>query len=297
MLDFQAVCSEYNIPFIDSGHHHSHAGWLQIHCPFCTEGSHGWHLGFSLEKGSFNCWRCGSHKTWDVLCKVLRTEAAARKVWAQFKTGNHIAVAPKVKTRHKSLKAPSHMDTLQRQHKRYLERRGFVPEELVKEWDIKATCHLSTEWNWRICFPIYNEEERAVAYCGRSINNETKPKYKMSDNEDILMDPRGLLYGIHKAVDFVVVVEGPMDVWRLGNGAVATLGVDWKVEQAVVLKNYKRRYIMYDPEPQAQKKAEELASWLSVYSGITEVIDGLSCDPGDLEPEEAKAIMHELGNG
>jgi hypothetical protein len=91
-----------------------------------------------------------------------------------------------------------------------------------------------------------------------------------------------------------VFVEGATDVWRLGVGAVAVLGIDWKKEQVAILKNFSRRFVMFDPEPLAQKRAEKLAESLSLYGGETEVITGLKCDPGDLPQDEADQIMKEL---
>jgi len=51
---------------------------------------------------------------------------------------------------------------------------------------------------------------------------------------------------------------------------------------------------MFDPEIKAQKKAEELANWLSAIPGDTEIISGLQSDPGGLSQEEADEIMLEL---
>ena len=294
MLDIRAFCHDYNISLIEEGHHHCHQGWIQIHCPCCTNGTHGWHLGFSLTRGSFNCWRCGSHRVWEVLCKLLRDENTARIALGKYRTDSP-RIARKQEPKKKTLWTPPDIGPLKRAHYKYLWKRNFDAMGLEETWELKGTKYLSEEWNWRICFPIRDRTERIIAYGGRVINDETKPKYKLSDKENILIDPSEMLYGIHLARDAAVIVEGPTDVWRMGPGAVATLGIDWKPEQAVILKDFSRRYVMYDPEPQAQKRAEELAEWLGMYSGITEIITGLDTDPGKLPQSEADDIMRNLG--
>lgn len=297
MLDLRALGQERGIAIISSGHHHCHEGWLQLHCPFCSPGS-GYHLGFSLERGNFHCWRCGSHRTWDVLVRLLGSDAAARAAWGKYHTEPE-HVLPTKKLRKKTAWVPPGMGLLGKQHVRYLRERRFDPEHLVKEWGIRGTSFLSgREWNWRVCFPIQDHSGRIVAYGGRAIGNEVTPKYRLPPDERITCDPKSLLYGIHRAKgDAVVIVEGPADVWRLGEGAVATLGTGWHVEQAVQLRTFSRRFVMYDPEPLAQQRATELAEWLGMYSGETEVIEGMSSDPGDLPQDEADQIMRELIHG
>jgi len=82
---------------------------------------------------------------------------------------------------------------------------------------------------------------------------------------------------------------------RMGIGSVSIMGIDWKIEQAFILKDFKYRFIMFDPEPKAQKQAQKLAAWLAPFPGETEIISGLKTDPGDLSQEEANKFMKELG--
>lgn len=295
MLDIKALCRDYNIPFIESGHHHTHQGWIQLHCPRCTNGTSGWHMGFSLTRGNFSCWRCGGLRTWDVLCQLLRSEDSARKALAKYRTeGQRPDSASEPKPRPKTLWTPRDLGALEPPHKKYLQRRRFDPERLEEEWDLQGTRHLSGEWNWRVVFPIYDQKEKNVAWCGRSIDDTVRPKYKMSDKEDMLDDPQRMLYGIHRVRDLVVIVEGPADVWRLGPGAVATLGMDWWTEQAFQLKEFPRRAVVFDPQPKAQYRARQLAEWLGMYDGETEIVTDLPCDPGSLPQDEADQLMKEL---
>ena len=295
MIDFRALAAEYGIPVIDSGHHHCHEGWLQTHCPFCSGGTSGWHLGFSLERGNFNCWRCGTHQTLEVLAQLLHGEQTARSAMGRYYSQEVSSPPPKAKTRRKTLWTPPSLEPMKKAHREYLRRRRFDPDKLEEEWGLSGTRHLSGLWNWRVVFPIEDRQGRRVAFGGRSIRDETKPKYRLSSNEQMDCDPHELLYGIDRVEgDSVVIVEGPADVWRLGPGAVATLGIDWKTQQALQLKRFPNRAIMFDPSPDAQRRATALAEWLGMFKGWTEVIDGLPCDPGDLDQEKADQIMREL---
>lgn len=293
MFDFPSIAKKYNIPTRESGSKQCHEGWVQLHCPFCGDGPDGWHLGFCLEKGNFNCWHCGSHKTWDVLLAFLKDKKLVHHILQDSEYFNNHAPTKTPKARPKTLWEPPGIFPLASQHKKYLAKRKFDPDQIESLWELQGTKHLSGSWNWRVVFPI-KDKTKNVAWCGRSIQSETNPKYKMSDNKDILISPKSLLYGIHLVENFCVVVEGPTDVWRLGPGAVGLLGMDWTKEQLHQLIKIPRRFIMLDPEENAQKRAYMLAESLSLFPGVTEVVSDLSCDPGDLPQFEAESIMKEL---
>jgi hypothetical protein len=123
------------------------------------------------------------------------------------------------------------------------------------------------------------------------------PRYRTLENEDSLENPRSLLYGEQRAGDRIIVVEGPSDVWRLGNGAVATMGTGWTTEQATRIARFKWRFIMFDNEVIAQRKARELASEVSAAPGETEIITGIGTDPGDFTSDEVLKLRRELGFG
>lgn len=297
VLDFVRLCKEKNIPYLESGHHHCHEGWVQTHCPFCTDGTHGWHLGCSLEGGNFNCWRCGGKSIWDVLAKILppRDKHNLKGIVRQYSSSLPQLTKKKV-IRKRSIHPPPRLGPLHQIHKRYLRSREFDPTELEKRWDLQGTRGLSGEWSYRIVTPIKNVDGTIVAYTGRAIREGKKPKWKTSQNEEMLADPNTLLYGVEKTDgEQVLVVEGPSDVWRLGPGAVALLGIDWKEEQAGILRRYEKRYILFDPDPNAQRQARGLAAWLAAFPGETEIISGLPCDPGAIPQREAKKMMRELG--
>lgn len=294
MFNFPRFASEHGVPYLSSGHHHCHEGWLQTHCPNCTDGKHGYHLGYSLVKGNLNCWRCGYVRTVDAIAAWLRVpRGTAFDIYRRYSDGRPEGRrAPIVRV--KKCPPPPDLGRLRKPHRTYLRARRFDPDELEAEWSLGGTGPLGGRWKWRVVFPICSDRGDTVAWCGRSIF-DVKPKYRMTEDAKCLEDPRTFLYGIHKvAGDAVIVVEGPADVWRIGPGAVGLLGIDWKQEQANKLRHYRRRYIMFDPDQRAKKRAQQLAEWLSLYPGVTEVIEGLKTDPGDMSAKEARRLRKEL---
>lgn len=299
MFDFARFAQDHRIHYITEGHHHVHRGWYQLHCPVCTDGRHGYHLGCSTTTGAFSCWRCGPLKQVDVVQGLLRcARERAYEVLRSYRGKDPQPRHRASRTRHKAV-PPRDLGPLTEKHFKYLtdplgKGRGFTrsrAEEIVATWGLQGTRHLSGPWSWRIVGTVMDVEARPLAYVGRAIRQDAKPKYRVTDEPDCAADPRGFLYGIQKVVGrTVIVVEGAGDAWNLGPGAVATLGIDWKEEQATQLRRFTHRVIAYDPEPKAQARAEELAQWLSVYEGETTILYDLPSDPGSLDENTVRRI-------
>jgi len=296
MIDIIRLCQRYRVPYLESGSPHCGVGWVQLDCPWCQD-SDDWHLGFNIDGGYFHCWKCGGHSAVSVVSALLHINDAAtvRSIIGRYqRTGTHEASAPI--ERHTNIDPPAGCGPLSPPHRRYLKRRRYRPGHLSRLWGIRGTRYSVPGWSWRIIIPIRNASHDIVAYQGRAIASSVEPKYRMSRNEDIVDDPHTLLYGIEKVPgDTVLIVEGVTGVWRLGPGAVATFGIDWHTQQANILRKYRRRFIMFDPEKEAQQQATKLANWMSIYPGETELIDGLSSDPGDLTDAAAQSIMADIG--
>lgn len=297
MFNFPQFARDHRIDHLaEGGHHHAGRGWIQTHCPQCTDGTHGYHLGWSLNHGNMNCWRCGPVRVRAYVQRALGvSEGQVYRILRKYSDGRRGGGVATPPARTRKVKPPPGLEPLHKAHRQYLRGRGFHVSTLVEDWELQGTTYLSGSWNWRIVFPIYNEEEQIAAYLGRSIGN-IKTKYKMTEKEKCLEDPRRFLYGIHKAWgDTVIIVEGPTDVWKLGAGTVATLGVNWVTHQSNRLRKYNRKFILFDNEPQAQKRADNLANHLSLFSGEVEVVTIEQGDPGNLTRREARKLKKELG--
>ena len=74
------LLAKHGIPVAADNHHHARRGWLQFDCPFCSKNSRRYRMGYSISRGSVNCWVCGKHslkQTLDALDIRLAVDAGA----------------------------------------------------------------------------------------------------------------------------------------------------------------------------------------------------------------------------
>lgn len=288
----------YNIPHVTEGYKHCRQGWVQVKCPFCI-GNPGWHLGFDLKHDWWNCWRCGYHRTWDVVLSLLDNDQhEARKAILQFKGRPADRQKFKRAQRSKILELPNNIQSLTSSAKRYLKHRKFDPELLEVFWDLRSTGIIG-KLRHRIFIPIYLEGQMVSWQC-RDITGKSSLKYLAQDYSKEIISNKDTLYGIDQALGKAcIIVEGVADVWRLGPGAVATFGIKYRPSQVKLLLDYfKEFHIFFDPDPQAKIQAKKLANDLSVLGGKCKVWTFDDCDPGDLPQKDADALVRQiLGTG
>lgn len=291
----------YRIPHTTEGNR-ARRGWVQISCPFCGGGERGWDLGISLIDGRCSCWRCRGKHVVQVIRALLRCSAEeAEKIYKQHLVRTVIhddrpAVQTPVST---SLKLPSGCEPLcgLDRHKNYLLRRNFDPDLLERFYGLRGTGPTG-DYKHRIIAPI-TLDGRLVSYQGRDITGKVEKdrRYKACAMKDEIIHHKKILYGLDLATGTsCVVVEGITDKWRLGPGAVATFGTGFKEEQAALLyKRFRRIFVLFDPEPQAQAVAQQLGDFLA-NMGREVVFPDLETDldPGDLSQDDANAVMREL---
>lgn len=234
-------------------------------CPFCGQGAHKYHLGLNIAHGYFNCWQCGAHGLIPTLMRLSgETEFTIRHLLKEIE---HLRIKEEVHTG--QLRFPKGIDILLPAHRRYLRGRGFNPDELVNLWDISGI-GISQHLGWRIFIPIKLNHE-AVSWTTRAIG-ETNKRYISASHDTEAINHKSLLYGEDYAAHVIVIVEGPLDVWRIGPGAVATFGLNYSSEQVKRMVTYPVRVVCFDAEPMAQKQAQKLADTLSLFPGETHVI-------------------------
>lgn len=216
--------------------------------------------------------------------EILRTYGSKRPVRRGRK---------ETEERPSSVKLPPGTASLTSVHKKYLEDRGFDPDELEKRWHLKGTRNIGP-YSFRIIIPIY-QNNKLVSFQGRDITGRSPLRYKACPLNREVVPHKECLYGEdYVDSDNVVVVEGVTDVWKLGKGSVATFGIAYKRAQVLRLLQYKNVHIVYDPEPIAQSQAERMAYELSSLGVNVHVVSGLKCDPGDLSADEARDLMRML---
>lgn len=280
-MKLTALLSQYRVQYHDgSGHHHARSGWVQTDCPFCGPRSNNFHLGYNTAGRYFNCYKCGSHRTTDVLAALLGVDRGTA-----FKLGGGLDFSKLAEFKPRGvLKIPPGVGPMLRAHRQYLRGRHFDPTEIERLWHVQGIGkgpHLA----WRLFIPIYFRGE-VVSWTTRTIG-ERGLRYRAADLTDERIPRTDLLYGMDACRDTIIVVEGPTDVWRIGPGAAATLGTGYSRRQVELISRFPRRVICFDPEPEAQRRAKKLLREVESFPGDSHnaVLERAE-DPGSVEAVE-----------
>lgn len=264
-MNFADILNELEIPFVEEGeHHHTRSGWIQIDCPFCAgAGAEKWHCGYNLAYGYMNCWRCGKLKTAHVL---VSASGESYKNVLELLKGLPLEEAPRERRTGK-LELPPYRDKLQDYHKKYLYNRGLHnTHRLCKLWGLEGFPGYG-DFKWRIFIPIHHNGE-VVSWTTRSLGDEGL-RYRSAEPHQEKYFHKDLLYGEDYVRDTIIVCEGPVDVWTIGPGAVATFGLTYSSTQLARIARYTSRVICFDNEPDAQRVARRLCSDLEGFDGKT----------------------------
>ncbi|MBD3343629.1 MAG: DNA primase [Chitinivibrionales bacterium] len=122
----------------------------------------------------------------------------------------------------------------------------------------------------RIIFPLTDITGKPVGFAGRSMDNETMPKYLNSPETPVYRKSR-FLYGIDKArnaikeLDYVLIVEGYMDFLGLYQreirNCVATSGTALTPEHVSVIRRFTKNLVFVFDGDQAGMTAAERATF------------------------------------
>lgn len=307
MVDYEAICNQLDIPFWTSGKNNVE-GCLTIHCPCCPEDDPdpSRHGNLNPADGSYSCWRCkGSHPS-VVIARAGRISVqAASSLIRKYTTGVVDAKREEVKMAD-SITLPGSYKPLEI-HKQYLEKRGFDVDELQFYHGIKFTGMMEKwegmNWQFRVIIPVFDRRNNLVSFQGRDVTGK-QDRYLFPPKEKQVRDCKTLLYGAELCGknDSLLVVEGVMDAWKLGSGAVCTFGSSVTQEQVLEMSRWKKVFLAFDHEPAAIEHAREVAKQLSSLGTEAFLVNtdfGLDSagnvrDVGDLSVAEAREFMKDV---
>lgn len=285
-----AFCREHGIPYRMGGANVG-AGWVGVNCPFC--GDNNFHGG--LRGNAFSCWKCGAHPLSSFIQERLDVDSfTARGIISKFDDEDiFVHRIQKKQAKADSIEMPGTLDN--EVARNYLLKRKFDPTLLETKYHIRYTGMIG-DFKYRIMIPIFKDGV-LVSYQGRDYTGKQEIRYKTLAVEASVIDAKHVLYNEDFVPgDVVGVCEGPFDAIRLGDGFVATLGTKVTEQQVRLLTNYARVCIVFDPEAEAQQRAEELAQRVAVFGTEVEIIDTqLEHDPGDMTEDEVANIRDYIG--
>jgi len=295
-FDFLSFLEEYGIDYNTHGKNiNSSDDWIGINCPFCNDSSN--HLGINVTTGMATCWRCGWHSQMEIIKKLTGFDwKKVKRIIEQF--GGTERKRYKRINREKDIEVvypPGTLTSFSNRHTNYLIRRGFDSKRIKEIWSIKATGRYGAYKN-RIIAPI-TFNKIIVSYQGRDITDRHPERYKACNSKEERIPHKSCLYGLDYAIGkTVLVVEGFTDVWRMGIGSVGTLGSTITQAQILLLnQRFTQIFFLFDPEEEAQRKANQAVMDLAVMGTQAENISlDIKRDPGDMTNKEASFIMRDL---
>ena len=303
-IDFKRIFKESHIP----NRNDINRGWTNVNCPFCVNpiDTH-FNGGFNYISPRYNCWRCGNHSYYDALSKILGIPV--NQVSQFVKDYTYIAPEKEIKrvAQAEYLDLPGFK--LNEQERQYLLNRGYDINYLINKFHIRGG-GIAGDWAYRIILPIYYKK-LLVSWVGRTILSKEQirqcesmgvkiPRYKNLDIEQSVIAPKDIFFNLDNSTgNTVIICEGAFDVMKMGENCICSLGTSVTRQQELFLKDkYKKVFICFDNEYEAQEKARHLGRNLASLGMDVEVVNIAEPfnknDPGELSYEEVSIIKKEL---
>lgn len=266
-------------------------GWTNVQCPFpgCDDRSN--HCGVSPQNVKVRCWKCGDHG--DVINLIKEIDQSSFKeavrVLSQF-VGSDVPMKnpPKARKRQPTVGnvalPPLASRDFEKMHIRYLRNRRYQPKKLIKKYGLYA-CPEIGDYKYRIIIPFYLDR-KMVTFTSLDVTGQANVKYLHLSIENSIIDPKRMVYNIDSVNGTALIVEGVTDVWRIGDGTVATMGTEYVEEQIELLlkKGVTKAFVLFDSD--ATGKGEKLANQLSGSIDHVELLELESGDPDELSKQE-----------
>ena len=289
-FDIKAYLDDRGVKYYEEGKNIG-SGDIGLSCIFCGDKST--HMGIKLTTKRVYCWICGGHSIFKLIATIDGIPfPKVDSVMSKFilPGGPYIAHDVIYDTR---LPYPLEAQPLLAPHYNYLKLRNFNPEIIVSKYKIKA-CWNVGDYKWRIIIPIIMQG-RLGGFTSRDITDSSPLRYKNQPKGQSPIPQEEWIYNIDTIDRKAILVEGPTDVWRLGEGSISLLGINPTHEQIGRLSELDQVFILFDSEDKAQKRAEELAGNLASLPGHVEVVTtDKEGDPGDYTEDEAREMRKEL---
>lgn len=291
-VDLVELFTEIGVRHWTSGKNVS-LGWIGIRCVYCNDSSN--HLGVSLQKGNFSCWKCGSTGSLKELLMEMGYPYRDAMGLIQKHSSDTQQLAQRRVPGAGAIDLTGFVEDFSDLQRRYLINRGFSPDELQQKYFLMGGHHIKGDWKFRIIVPVIMRGE-IVNFTGMAVAGQ-EPKYKHCPDDQSVMTIKQTLYNYDNVKGFVIgICEGVTDVWRMGDGFVATFGTKFTDDQVqlILQKRISRVLIMYDAD--APREADRLAHQLASFCHLEVFAAKLpSGDPADLKINEVSSIRKDLG--
>jgi hypothetical protein len=294
MFDIKSYLDDRGIEWFPGGSENTSADFISIQCPnpLCHDEKN--HCGINPDELYFNCWVCGEKGNINQIIKWIEdcNWYEVRSIISEFQIDDIIEEPePKRIIRPRNIKnrLPSGCSKeFPKLHYNYLKKRNYDPDYLINKYDLYAT-QFTGKYRYRVIIPYYLNGQ-IVTYSGKDITGKSEIPYKHCKKEESILHPKQMLYNIDNCKSTCAVLEGVFDVWRIGDGAVATSGIEFTDEQVDMLIGYgfKRIIVVYDHG--AEEHGYRLAKQLSLVVPEVLQVELLRGDPDTLPQEDIEYI-------
>lgn len=173
----------------------------------------------------------------------------------------------------------------------FLTQRGFNSYEIAKRYGLGfATAEAGPHVAGRIIIPVYTKSE-LIGWQGRAVY-PTEKKYYTAKGSRI----SHALYGydlLPSSCDSVILVEGAVDVWRIGVPALAMFGTHLSSQQLRLLLDRGIKNVIIFLDADAQDKAEKLRVRLQPHFDNVFTSTTPFGDPADFTREQCLRFIKE----
>jgi DNA primase len=299
-FDVREYLDDKGIPWSSEGKNIS-VGWIGINCPFCSDRTN--HMGINLQSLMVSCWKCG--KRGSAITLIMKFDQCsfdyAKTVVPKYvlKEFSHL-YAPKRTHSDLTIFPGGTSEILLPIHEKYLLKRRYDPEYIKKKYNILGVGPTLDDWKFRIIIPVYLDN-KLITYVGRDTTGRLEVPYRNAPIEKSLLQAKHTLLNIDFVQDIAIIVEGPLDAWRLGDGATSCFGTQWTKEQLLILKNknIKRAFFLFDGRKddngEAIGFAHKMASDIAIFIPSVEVLELDEGDPDSMTDDEVWYLRKDLG--
>ena len=276
---------------------------VNVNCPYCDTKSTSFNLGFNPAGNYYHCWKSKhNYPIKQVLSTLLNvSESSIDNILIDYQ-GVGETLSEKKTSNVKYLELPT--NTFTKAERKYLKSRDFDPKYLYKKYHIVGG-GIDGDWKFRIIIPVYYQGQ-LLSWTGRSILSKEKlkqldiPRYKNLSIEKSVKNIKELFFNIDNCKsDTVVLTEGAFDVLRFDGNAICSMGTELTESQINLLASrFRKIFILFDNEPEAQKKARKFGLQLSSIGIEIEIVNAYDDfgknDMGECSREEIEIIKKEL---
>lgn len=247
-------------------------GQIRMECPFRenhADGSGRMSFFLSPDINAYHCFSCGAKGN---LVKLLTT---------RFKVNYFEAVKLVRLTEYKKEDTEFDLDVIWDYYK--------SPDEFVRRGYSKDTLRhfrVGVTTADEIVIPYYKDFNHPTELLGYQKRWYVKDDRRVRNNKGF--NKKEYLYNLDDSYEYVVLVEGQSDVWRLyqhGYNACAVMGSDLSIWQRDRLTCFKRIYLALDNDP-AGRRATEICYHLLKNHADVKLVPYTSKDPGECSKKE-----------